>query len=147
MSYLIDTNILLRIVDPDHLMYSLAVNAIDHLFSENEQLYIMPQNLIEFWNVYTRPKEKNGLGGTIAEAKTEIDYLKSIFILLPDQEKIYSQWENLVTTYQVKGVNVHDAKLVASMLVHNITHILTFNIDDFKRYDHIISVHPQTFLN
>jgi predicted nucleic-acid-binding protein len=71
MSYLIDTNIILRTVDPEHSMYSLAVNAIDNLFSDNEQLHIMPQNLIEFWNVYTRPKEKNGLGGTITEAKAE----------------------------------------------------------------------------
>jgi hypothetical protein len=40
MSYLIDTNILLRTVDPEHSMYSLAVNAIDNLLSANEQLYI-----------------------------------------------------------------------------------------------------------
>jgi len=147
MNYLIDTNILLRSTDPDHAMYSLAVNAVDSLLTQNQQLYIMPQNLIEFWNVYTRPKEKNGLGGTIAETKIEIDRLKSLFILLPDQEEIYLQWENLVTTYQVKGVNVHDAKLVAGMLVHDLTHILTFNINDFKRYQNIKPVHPQEFLD
>ena len=46
--------------------------------------------------------------------------------------------------YSVKGVQVHDAKLVAAMCVHDLTHILTFNVDDFSRYPEIIAVHPST---
>lgn len=34
------------------------------------------------------------------------------------------------------------AKLVASMLVHGLTHILTFNFGDFARYSEITAVHP-----
>ncbi|MCG6133823.1 MAG: hypothetical protein MET45_04030 [Nostoc sp. LLA-1] len=41
------------------------------------------------------------------------------------------------------SVNVHDARLVAVMCVHGLTHILTFNISDFTRYSNeIIAVHP-----
>jgi len=57
---------------------------------------------------------------------------------------IYPEWERLVFTYSVKGVQVHDAKLVAAMCVHDLTHILTFNVDDFSRYPEIIAVHPAT---
>ncbi len=32
------------------------------------------------------------------------------------------------------ATNVHDARLTAAMLVHGLTHILTFNISDFARY-------------
>ena len=36
-----------------------------------------------------------------------------------------------------------DARIVAAMKVHNVTHLLTFNTDDFKRYDEITVVNPQ----
>jgi predicted nucleic acid-binding protein len=36
-----------------------------------------------------------------------------------------------------------DARLVAAMNVHAITSILTFDVDDFKRYPGIRVLHPQ----
>lgn len=60
-----------------------------------------------------------------------------------DTPAIFKQWETLVKTYQVKGVNVHDARLVAVMIVNKLSHILTFNVDDFRRYNSEITiVHP-----
>jgi predicted nucleic acid-binding protein len=125
-------------------MYGDAVNAIATLRGRGEQLHIVPQNLIEFWNVYTRPLERNGLGHTAAEAEAEVNRLKAFFSLLPDTSEIYQEWERLVVVYAVRGVNVHDAKLVAAMLVHGLTHVLTFNISDFARYSEITAVHPTT---
>ena len=48
--------------------------------------------------------------------------------------------------YDVSGVQVHDARLVASMIAHNVAHILTFNVTDFTRYDSegIVAVDPAT---
>jgi predicted nucleic acid-binding protein len=125
-------------------MYGDAVNAIATLRGRGEQLHIVPQNLIEFWNVYTRPLERNGLGHTAAEAEAEVNRLKAFFSLLPDTSEIYQEWERLVVVYAVRGVNVHDARLVAAMLVHGLTHVLTFNISDFARYSEITAVHPTT---
>lgn len=143
MAYLIDTNVLLRSADPDHPMYNNATNAISLLRNQGETLCIVPQNLIEFWNVYTRPANKNGLGHTAEEAGEEIRRLKAFFTIVADTASIYDQWERLVVQYQVKGVNVHDARLTAAMLVHGLTHILTFNIEDFNRYaGEITPVHP-----
>ncbi|OUL34257.1 type II toxin-antitoxin system VapC family toxin [Nostoc sp. 106C] len=144
MIFLVDTNVLLRSVEPSHPMYPDASNAINILLRRGERLCIVPQNLIEFWNVYTRPTERNGLGHTAAEAEAEINRLKTIFPLLLDTEAIYQEWERLVVTYAVKGVNVHDARLVAAMLVHSLTHILTFNTSDFTRYLKITALHPTT---
>ena len=44
--------------------------------------------------------------------------------------------------YKVIGRRVHDTRLVAAMNVHSVTHLLTFNTDDFKRYDGITVVDP-----
>jgi len=144
MSYLLDTNILLRLISPKDPMHLETVNSIDNLNAERERLIIAPQNLIELWNVCTRPSDKNGLGFTPETAKTEIDRFKHLFILLPDTEKVYLEWERLVTTYKVKGTKVHDTHLVAFMLVHQISHILTFNVKDFRRFQsEITAVSPR----
>lgn len=146
MTFLVDTNLLLRSVEPDHPMYLDASNAIATLLGQDEKLHIVPQNLIEFWNVYTRPAQKNGLGHTADEAEVEINRLKAFFPLLLDTEAIYQEWERLVVAHAVIGVNVHDARLVAAMVVHELTHILTFNISDFARYSKISVVHPTAIM-
>ncbi|ETW99939.1 MAG: hypothetical protein ETSY2_40000 [Candidatus Entotheonella gemina] len=48
--------------------------------------------------------------------------------------------------YSVSGVQVHDARLVAAMIMHHVTHILTLNISDFERYasEGIVAVDPAT---
>jgi len=142
MSFLADTNLLLRSVDPNHPMNADATNAINRLRQRGDRLYIIPQNLIEFWNVYTRPLEKNGMGRSAAEAEAEVNRLKALFPLLLDTPAIYGEWERLVITHAVMGVHVHDTRLVAAMLVHGLSRILTFNTDDFKRFTEITAVHP-----
>ncbi len=142
MPFLVDTNLLLRSLDPNHAMNPISIHALTHLREQGEQFHIIPQNLIEFWNVYTRPLERNGLGRTPKEARAEIHQFKSFFTLLPDTAAIHPNWEQLVSRYAIRGVNVHDARLVAAMLVHELTHILTFNTRDFKRYSEITTVDP-----
>ncbi|WP_233220943.1 hypothetical protein [Chlorogloea sp. CCALA 695] len=53
-------------------------------------------------------------------------------------------WKDLVIKYQVKGKQGHDARLVAAMITHEISHILTFNVEDFTRFSEIVAVSPQT---
>lgn len=142
MTFLLDTNILLRMIDLDHPMNKDVTNSIKSLRSQNEQLFIIPQNLIEFWNVCTRPLEKNGLGMTVSETEGEVSRIENLFIVLPDTSKIYLQWRTLVQKYQVKGVKVHDTRLVAAMLVYEIDKILTFNVNDFRRFSEITAIHP-----
>jgi hypothetical protein len=44
--------------------------------------------------------------------------------------------------HQVTGKNVPDARLVAAMPVHGLTHILTFYAIDFARYSSITCLDP-----
>lgn len=144
MAYLLDTNILLRTISPNDPMHKEAVAAIDILNARRERVVIAPQNLIELWNVCTRPSDKNGLGFTVERTLAEIERLKRLFIFLPDTQDVYSEWERLVTTYSVQGAKVHDTRLVAFMLVRQLSHILTFNVKDFRRFNQEITpVSPQ----
>lgn len=105
MAYLLDTNILLRLISPDDPMHAETVAVIDTLNARRDEAIIAPQNLIELWNVCTRPAEKNGLGFTLERTKAEVDRLKRLFIFLPDTQAIYPEWERLVTTYPILNKN------------------------------------------
>ena len=65
--------------------------------------------------------------------------------MLPDSPTVYNEWKRLVVALDVRGVKVHDAKLVAAMTVHRVPKILTFNTDDFARYA-IEAVHPASLV-
>ena len=49
----------------------------------------------------------------------------------------------MVSKHEVKGKEVHDARIVAAMLAHRVTHLLTFNTADFKRYTEIAAINPR----
>ncbi len=144
MIYLVDTNVLLRFVHRSDPRHEIVRTAIFKLRSDNHQLRVTSQNFIEFWNVSTRPVRQNGFGLTAIQANRLLQIAERLFPLLPDSPAIYLKWRKLVVDCAVSGVQVHDARLVAAMLVNNITHILTFNTSDFSRYvaEGIIAIDP-----
>jgi len=133
MPVLVDTNILLRLLQPQHPHARIAEEALDELRRRDEVLNVTSQNLVEFWAVITRPIHENGLGFTTTQAIAELQALKRFFALLPEVP-LHEQWERLVGTHSVSGKNTHDARLVAAMIVHGVNAILTFNVQDFTRY-------------
>ena len=133
MDYLVDTNVLIQWGSSLTTRYSVARAALKRLRRHNHRLCVASQNLIEFWNVATRPANKNGLGMNPLVAARVLRMLERFFVLLPDTPQIYQEWRRIVMEHQVLGVQVHDAHLVAVMRGHNVTHILTFNVKDFIR--------------
>lgn len=142
MDCLADTNIILRLAEPAHPMHGLALTAVKKLFADGHNLCLIPQNLIEFWNVATRPADKNGFGWTPVRTDVDVSGLESNFTILPDSPSIYPEWRRLVVAHSVAGKQVHDTRLVAAMNVNQIKHLLTFNTDDFKRFTGIILIDP-----
>jgi predicted nucleic acid-binding protein len=143
VSFADDTNVLLRSIDDGHAAQPLAENSLLALRDDGETLSIFPQNLVEFWAVATRPLANNGLGWSVDRAEQELADLKNLFVVLADTEAILAEWERLVVRYRVIGKQAHDARLVAAMIVHQVTHLLTFNTDDFKRFAEIMAINPQ----
>jgi len=143
VSFAVDTNILLRSIDDGHPAQPVAQNGLLNLRNSGESLSIFPQNLVEFWAVATRPIANNELGWSVDRAEQELADLKNLFVVLADTDAVLPEWERLVIHHRVIGKQAHDARLVASMLVHSVTHLLTFNTNDFKRYDEITVVSPQ----
>jgi predicted nucleic acid-binding protein len=145
--YLPDSNIVLRYVQPTNSLYQIVVDSIDKLQQNGEKIVLVPQVLVEFWVVATRPKEVNGFGMTTLEAQNELENLQRLFVVLPENEKIFNEWKAIVTKHKVSGKPSHDARIVAAMKTHKIDKILTLNPQDFKRFDEIISITPQQVLD
>ena len=142
MPTLVDTNVLLRLIQPQSPQAQIAERALRALRRDRDSLHIASQNIIEFWVVATRPVSENGLGLTIDQALHEVVRLKRFFILLRELP-LQSEWERLVVTFRVSGKNGHDARLVAAMSVHRLDRILTFNVADFTRYTGIKVLDPK----
>jgi predicted nucleic acid-binding protein len=143
MAFLIDTNILLRLLQPHHPKCTVVGRALAELRRRPEVLHITAQNLIEFWAVATRPPSENGLGMTVEVAFGELTVIKRLFLLLP-KIPVLDEWERLVRVHRVSGKNTYDDRLVAAMKVHGIGNILTLNVQDFTRYEGIPVVSPDT---
>lgn len=146
MVYFVDTNVLLRFADRSHDSHSTTRNAVRTLRMNGHRLCCIPQNCVEFWNVATRPVDKNGFGLTPEKANHLLRLVERLFPVLPDSPAIYPEWRRLVVAFGVSGIQVHDARIVAAMNVHGGSHILTFNTKDFTRYATrgIVAVDPKT---
>lgn len=145
--YLLDTNVLLRMSDRTSPVNLLAGRAAATLLRQQDRVFITSQNIIEFWVVGTRPATVNGLGWSVEQTRTQIEQILNQFPQLEETPQIFPYWFNLVTSYQIQGKRVHDARLVAVMLAHGVTHLLTFNPDDFRNINEIVVVHPQAIAN
>jgi predicted nucleic acid-binding protein len=143
-SCLVDTNILLRLTRRSDPQHKIAVAAVARLLGQGATLYFTHQNVAELWNAMTRPVERNGLGLTVLEAEQEVCAIERGMTLLPDSEAVYREWRRIILEHSVSGVQVHDARLAAAMVVHGVGHILTLNEADFGRYSGLAAVHPGT---
>lgn len=143
MLVLIDSNILTFIANPSSPLYQESTDATLRLQQRGDVPCIVPQNLYEFWAVATRPLTARGLEMTTIQAQIELERLKTLFQTLPDSPAIYAEWERLVVQHSVSGKNSHDARIAAAMIAHGVTHLLTFNGADFKRFAGITAIEPQ----
>jgi predicted nucleic acid-binding protein len=112
------------------------------LVDQGVRLCYTSQTLAEFWNASTRPSDKNGFGLSVAETDRLAQLIERDFDLLPDSREVHEVWRSLLVTHDIKGVQVHDARLAASMYIHGVQQILTMNARDFRRFPNLDTVHP-----
>ena len=98
--------------------------------------------LIEFHALATRPVAANGLGLEDDQARSFGSDIEALFPLLPETPDVYLHWRGLINSYSVRGRQVYDARLVAVMLAHGVTDLLTLNPTHFRRFSQIRVVDP-----
>jgi predicted nucleic acid-binding protein len=131
MSWLLDTNVLLRLADEQSREHSVAEEAIARLLERGIPAFISAQVLVEFWAVATRPEQVNGLGWSTATTAETIRALRDRFPMLDETPDVWDRWFELVERCQVAGKRTHDARLAALLVERGIRRLLTFNTADF----------------
>src|SRR3984893_7365310 len=126
-SCLLDRNILLRMSKSDDPQQAAISEALHALIARGVRLCYTSQTLGEFWNASTRPLDKNGFGLTIVETDVIAREIERDLEFLPDSQAVHDRWRRLLVEHGVKGVQVHDARLAASMYVHGVPKLLTIN--------------------
>ena len=74
------------------------------------------------------------------EAIADVRRFRLTFNVLDDGPDVFDLLLHLLAAHPGAGKQVHDANLVAVMLTHGITRLLTFNSADFHRFGDLIDV-------
>ena len=136
MAILLDTGILLRLVNVSDPLHTTIKDGIDTLATRQEALLITTQNIAELWNVATRPAANNGLN--LSPAAISLLYQQAIepFVTtLTERDTLPAEFRRLLEAYAVVGKQVHDTRLVAMMLTWQIPNLLTLNERNFRRFE------------
>jgi predicted nucleic acid-binding protein len=134
MRILVDTNVLVRLLNSADQDHGVAAQALELLNEQGHEVCIVPQIVYELWVVGTRPTASNGLGLAANDAQSAVAQFCRLFTLLRDEATIFDDWLALVAQLDVRGKSAHDARLVAAAHHHGISEIVTFNADDFRRF-------------
>ena len=143
MEVLVDTGVLLRAFDNSSLEQRPILRAFRLLRLQGHSIVTTHQNIAEFWNVATRPvSARGGFGFPPDEAERRVATIEKLGKMLPFNQLCYGVWRQLLIAHNIVGVSVHDARLVATMHCYGITHLITLNDADFKRYTGLVVWQP-----
>lgn len=137
---ILDTNVLLAATDIGRAEYGKAREALDEWPARGTSLYTTGQILREYLSVATRPVGRNGLGLSQADSVANVRALCGRLRLLDENEKVSTRLLALLDDVSCGGKQVHDANIVATMLVHGVDTIATINVADFTRFEKLVRI-------
>ncbi|MCA0457430.1 MAG: PIN domain-containing protein [Chloroflexi bacterium] len=137
----VDTNVLLRARVKGMEFHHEAKTLIDIQISAGNELWISRQVIREFLVNVTRPQSVSQ-PMTIAEVEAEMNVLNSVFNIADETANVTAKLLQLIKQYPTGGKQIHDANIVATMLVNDVDTLLTQNMDDMKRFEKEILLIP-----
>lgn len=132
----IDTNVLLDATDRARAGHGPALR----LLERRSKLVFSAQIVREYLVVATRPIEANGLGLALEPAMDNVAEFRHAIRLLPEEKPLLPALLELLREAPVQGKAIHDALVVATMRVHRISELVTFNAADFARFSAMVRV-------
>ena len=134
----IDTNILVYSTVKESPFHQQALAALETAYNAGRPLWISRQIIREFLVIMTRPQAFEALPKDSVLQQTN-DFCHR-FNVADDTGNVTQQLLSLLKQYPSGGKQVHDTNIVAAMLANGVTHLLTHNVKDFKRFDHVLVV-------
>jgi predicted nucleic acid-binding protein len=132
---MLDTNVLLAATDESKAEHRDALKVVNDWAAGHTDLCTSGQVLREYLAVATRPAKHNGLGLNLPDALENVRAIRARTRLLTEDSKVADRLLGLLADIECRGKQVHDANLVATMLVHGIGTVVTRNLEDFARFE------------
>jgi predicted nucleic acid-binding protein len=133
---LVDTNILIYFSFDDSQFNKPANEKLNYYRNKGYELCITTQIIREFLVNVTRLLNDMKTFPTENFEEKTIRFFEQ-FKLYEENEFTTHQLISNIIKYCLTGKIIHDANIVSVMQSYNIKHILTHNVDDFKRFDDI----------
>jgi predicted nucleic acid-binding protein len=135
----VDTNVLLRSTILQFPDYATVKPFVDTFILRGDELWISGQVIREYFNQTTRPQSFMQPLDSV-QIDVQFKKIRAVFKIASETEAVIEQFIRLIQAYPTGGKQVHDANLVATMLVYDIETMLTINVDDLKRFEDKISL-------
>jgi len=139
----LDTSLIVAATIEAHPSHARAAAFVNSAVSAGTDLCISPQICREFLVVLTR-QPVSGRIFSLEEALGALEIWMADCRLLPENHAVLEELLSLVQRYQVRGKQVHDCNIVATMRASGIMYLATRNAADFKRYADLIEVEDVT---
>ena len=133
----VDTNVLVYSTVKSGPFHLEAKAAVDALSRGGAEQWLSFQILREYLSAMTRLPAVP-LPGILKNIRK---YRRS-FRLASDSNLVHDELLALLISIPCGGKQVHDANIVATMLVNGVPNLLTHNVADFTRFDKLITILP-----
>jgi predicted nucleic acid-binding protein len=140
-SVFLDTNILVYANVSESSFHEAALQKIQNLYDTEIELWVSRQVLREFIVTLTRPQSFTN-PRPITTVIERVRFFQTQFRVAEDSPEVTEKLLSLMEEIPIGGKQVHDANIVATMLVYDIPQLLTHNTGDFTRFSNLITVLP-----
>jgi len=137
----VDTNVLLRAQINAAPLHNQAVKLILEQRTNGAELWISRQVIREYIMQVTRQQAyMEPLPIDVVELELQI--ISRTFRIADETDAVTKRLISLLKAYPTGGKQVHDANIVATMLVNGIDTLLTQNTKDMERFAPVITIIP-----
>ena len=138
---MLDTNVMLAATDEGRAEHCDAVTILNEWAAGDTTLCTSGQILPEYLADTTLPTEHNGLGLKSADAVSNVRAIRERTAFLVEDARVADPpagtcWADV----ECSGKQVHEANVIATMLVHGVGTVVTMNLADFARFERYLSL-------
>lgn len=135
----IDSNVLVYAAANESPHHHTAREALLRALQNPEPTRISRQIIREYLAVVTRPQPWK-IPITLEQALDDAENFLQTFEILEDGPQVTDTLIQLCRETPIGGRQIHDANIVATMLAHGESQLLTFNTADFQRFTNHIQI-------
>lgn len=133
----IDTNVLVYAAVVESPFCLRARGLLKRLEQSTSELWISCQVIREFLAQLTRSPQPDFASRDLFAALSDFEHR---YCVAEDHALVTHQLVLLLGQVPTGGKQIHDANIVATMLAYDIPQLVTFNIDDFRRFAGLVDV-------